>query len=1493
MPTTLVSLNLPLFTRAVAADRHLESGPINNRFLRSSMKAAWDSQQAEEEMELEEFRALETQIKADVVGGARARSDQGAQALPSSSTLLPSAPMRSYAAIHQHRPPQPGHGAPRSTAAGPVRPHAGWASPQAASRHRYNDAFGAADADADDDEYGGGFGNPCSDPPGGDDGAAAAAWGQQQLSPGKPASAAGGRAKGGAGFGSAAGAAAWGLDGADGGAPGTAKSGGASGFDDADAWNDTSSFFGGGGAGAGGTGASVRKGAAAAATGGGRQAQARGSAFFGGHRKSPGAAGQLDDPWAAPVGGDDAYGAGRETLPDDCSGWSADQQQKLQPQQAGLKGGDDDRGPDQPFVRALFNKQQQRQPSQGSAGRALGKGAPGGGGKGKVAEPQGPSAAELERMQALEEQMANVASERSTLVRMRTELEKAANRLEQERQAWEKSRAEEQTKWEAQRDAEEAKLRRDRRVLEKQSKALLKLPNKKERTAMEAAEAALEAERREGRAREARHKLTVERLRRQLVELQERNHELREEVRWHEAQQLERGWGGTGAAAAAGGGSAKGGGAGSQPQLKPRPSRAIAVQTEPLAFLPPLEGAGTGAAGAQDAAAGGAAASSAFGGPRHEDGREGTAAAPTTSGGRPKSAGPFKQAGGGGSSSGGSGPGGGGRLRGLQASSRGAAAAVGASQPALPTTWRAQRATLRKSSGTAQWQASAWGAQGEDGPEEGYGEEAGPAYYGQDSLHPQQMEQHRQRQQRLGAQPDSPVSWQQGRQQAYDMDGEYGMERGDEDAPEDEAEGAEELQAEGYQGAARREGRGGGFGGDDAFGRVRGGGGAPGAASPSSYSYVQNDDLEVLTDEGGAADGMDPGSPSTLAWQQHQEFMAKMGLGHEEGGRHQSQARPGGQSQQAFAAGEMRQQAQRQPPQQQQPWGRSAGGPNEEGCGGAQRPSTSGRASRQQQLQQQQQEGPAFGMGAQPWRQGGTGTARPASQHSQEGQAPVRQAYPGQDPAAGPGPGGGQFSQKSCPTFPSCGSTGPGRVGAGAEQGGMAAASAFFATGDRSFSFNPSTNPGEHPMGAAFPVAAAAAAGQGPACKAPGQAGPGHWQGQPAVGVQDSFAELDGVSETLASLRMDRHVEAAAAATRGGGAGGLGPQAFAPPGSARAPPFSGDPAAAAQRGGADGAPHRPGLGTAAERARDGGGWTANGWSAAGFGGPARDNNTLNPQQAPHARAAVESLGGWGGQPQHFQQHQQQQQQHAAHQPALDLQGQGQQRPQPQWPNSTMGATAAGAASVAHTISTQQHQQHFIGGHAHSRPAGSQPASIAGGSSGGGSGHESGGGGDALVREVRHADGKTERLYATGTRLVLFANGTRKVALPDGSSRVYFANGDIKWAIPAAAVAAAAARDPSCSAPPPPSDVGVVHYYYAEVATWHSTYGGDGGVEVFYFPSGQTEAHHPGHGKEILFPDGVLRVVTVDGEEVDVSWQQLSWAVQQPQPRVEDLGDDDL
>ena len=34
--------------------------------------------------------------------------------------------------------------------------------------------------------------------------------------------------------------------------------------------------------------------------------------------------------------------------------------------------------------------------------------------------------------------------------------------------------------------------------------------------------------------------------------------------------------------------------------------------------------------------------------------------------------------------------------------------------------------------------------------------------------------------------------------------------------------------------------------------------------------------------------------------------------------------------------------------------------------------------------------------------------------------------------------------------------------------------------------------------------------------------------------------------------------------------------------------------------------------------------------------------------------------------------------------------------------------------------------------------------------------------------------------------------------------------------------------------------------------------GEGGIEVFYFPAGQTEAHHPRGLKEIMFADGHVK-----------------------------------
>ena len=67
------------------------------------------------------------------------------------------------------------------------------------------------------------------------------------------------------------------------------------------------------------------------------------------------------------------------------------------------------------------------------------------------------------------------------------------------------------------------KLRKERAALERQKSALTKLPTRKERAEVDAAEAVVEGLRKDGKAKDARHKLTVERMRRQIVTLQVRS----------------------------------------------------------------------------------------------------------------------------------------------------------------------------------------------------------------------------------------------------------------------------------------------------------------------------------------------------------------------------------------------------------------------------------------------------------------------------------------------------------------------------------------------------------------------------------------------------------------------------------------------------------------------------------------------------------------------------------------------------------------------------------------------------------------------------------------------------------------------------------------------------------------------------------------------------------------------------------------------------------
>jgi hypothetical protein len=57
------------------------------------------------------------------------------------------------------------------------------------------------------------------------------------------------------------------------------------------------------------------------------------------------------------------------------------------------------------------------------------------------------------------------------------------------------------------------------------------------------------------------------------------------------------------------------------------------------------------------------------------------------------------------------------------------------------------------------------------------------------------------------------------------------------------------------------------------------------------------------------------------------------------------------------------------------------------------------------------------------------------------------------------------------------------------------------------------------------------------------------------------------------------------------------------------------------------------------------------------------------------------------------------------------------------------------------------------------------------------------------------------------------------------------------------------------------------------------------MQVFYFPNGQTEAHHLDGSKEIIFPDGMLRKTSPSGVEEYLDAASLSAAVLTPKPQL--------
>ncbi|XP_067240409.1 uncharacterized protein si:ch211-140l13.3 isoform X2 [Chanodichthys erythropterus] len=117
--------------------------------------------------------------------------------------------------------------------------------------------------------------------------------------------------------------------------------------------------------------------------------------------------------------------------------------------------------------------------------------------------------------------------------------------------------------------------------------------------------------------------------------------------------------------------------------------------------------------------------------------------------------------------------------------------------------------------------------------------------------------------------------------------------------------------------------------------------------------------------------------------------------------------------------------------------------------------------------------------------------------------------------------------------------------------------------------------------------------------------------------------------------------------------------------------------------------------------------------------------------------------------------------------------------------------------------------------------------------------------DKVHEETHYPDGRVERLFLNGCRVITFRNGTKKEIGVDKSVTVTFFNGDVKSTL---------------------AD-GTVIYYYCDAQTTHSTY--PSGLEVVQFPNNQRETHHPDGTREISFPDGTVKILHSDGREESV------------------------
>ncbi|DBA05157.1 TPA: hypothetical protein N0F65_005007 [Lagenidium giganteum] len=115
---------------------------------------------------------------------------------------------------------------------------------------------------------------------------------------------------------------------------------------------------------------------------------------------------------------------------------------------------------------------------------------------------------------------------------------------------------------------------------------------------------------------------------------------------------------------------------------------------------------------------------------------------------------------------------------------------------------------------------------------------------------------------------------------------------------------------------------------------------------------------------------------------------------------------------------------------------------------------------------------------------------------------------------------------------------------------------------------------------------------------------------------------------------------------------------------------------------------------------------------------------------------------------------------------------------------------------------------------------------------------------SIVNEISHAGGKREVIYDNGAKTIYFSDGNVKEISADGHTIIKFTNGDRKEFFP---------------------DTGISVYYYSEAQTKLTTYPDK--TKVYEFPNDQVEKSYADGRTEILFADGIQKIVHPNGDEV--------------------------